>query len=125
MGSGGEMIREFFAAAESGDLEQMARFVHDDVVMYWPQSGERFRGRENALGALSATEVKPEVAGEPSIIGGGDVWVLMMPLRYGDDVYHYVGVFELERDLIRRTTEYFGAPFPAQEGRARYVDRGS
>jgi len=48
---------------------------------------------------------------------------MMMPLRYGEDVYHYVGVFELEGDKIRRTTEYFGAPFPAQEGRAKFAER--
>jgi len=116
------VFAQFFEAAERGDMEALASLVHDDVLMEWPQSGERFRGRENALGALSATEVKPEFAGEPRLVGEGDVWIAMMPLRYGDEVSHYVGVFEIEGGKIRRSTEYFSAPFPAQESRARYAE---
>jgi hypothetical protein len=101
----------------------MRALVHEDVTMEWPQSGERFRGVDNAAGALAATEVKPEVAGEPRIAGEGRHWTMRMPLRYGDDVYHYVGVFEIEGGRIARSTEYFGAPFPAQEGRARFAER--
>ena len=37
--------------------------------------------------------------------------------------YHYVGVYEIEGGKIKRSTEYFGAPFPAQEGRARYAEQ--
>jgi ketosteroid isomerase-like protein len=120
--AGRHIMEAFVAAEESGDLEALKLLVHDDVVMEWPQSGERFTGRDNALAAITATEVKPELAGEPRIVGCGDVWILAMPLRYGADLYHYVGVFELADGRIRRSTEYFAAPFPAQEGRARYAD---
>ncbi len=117
-------IMHFLEAAESGDLEAAAAVVHDDVVVEWPQSGERFKGRDNALAAMRATEVKPQPAGEPRMLGAGDVWVLMMPLRYGEELYHYVGVYELDGGKIRHSTEYFGAPFPAPEARAQYADRG-
>ena len=33
-----------------GNLEVAMAPVHEDYVMEWPQSGERFRGRDNALG---------------------------------------------------------------------------
>jgi hypothetical protein len=46
----------------------------------------------------------------------------MMPLRYGDEIHHYIGVFEIDGGRIRRTTEYFGAPFPAQEFRAKFAE---
>lgn len=117
------IIARFMEAMEQNDLEAASRLVHDDVVVEWPQSGERFVGRANAMGAISSTEVKPEPAGETRIVGSGDNWVLMMPLRYGEDVYHYVGIFELEEGRIRRSTEYFGAPFPPQEARAKYAER--
>lgn len=119
---GGSLLLEFFEAAERRDLDAVRAFVHPDVVMAWPQSGERFVGRENAIAAMLATETKPEPAGEPEVIGSGDVWTLALPLRYGHDIYHYVGIFQLDGGRIRRTTEYFGAPFPAQEGRARYAE---
>ena len=103
----------------------MAALAHDDIVMEWPQSGERFRGKENALAALRAQTVKPEFAGEPRMIGSGDVWVVMVPLRYGEEIHHYVGVYELRDGKVARSTEYFGAPFPAQEFRAAFVDKGA
>lgn len=117
-----QLMMEFWEAAERRDVEVLSRLVRPDVVMSWPQSGERFTGLQNALGALQAQEEPPEVAGEPRLLGCGDVWVSLVPLRYGTDVYHYVGVFELTDGLISRTTELFGAPFPAQEGRARFAD---
>jgi ketosteroid isomerase-like protein len=116
------VIGRFLEAAESGDLDSMAALAHDDIVMEWPQSGERFRGKDNALGAMRAQEVKPEFAGEPRMIGSGDVWVVMVPLRYGDEIHHYVGVYELRNGKVAHSTEYFGAPFQAQEFRAQYAD---
>jgi hypothetical protein len=119
---GAAVLMRFFGAAESGDMETARSFVADDFVMEWPQSGERFTGPDNAFAAMGAAEVKPQPAGEPSIVGGGDTWVLRMPLDYAGTVHHYVGVFDVRDGLIRRATEYFGAPFPAQPGRAKYAD---
>ena len=117
-----QTMMRFWEAAEARDLETLASLAHPDIVMEWPQSGERFAGRENALGALGAQEEKPEVAGEPSLDGCGDVWVARAPLRYGEDIYHYVGIFTLENGQIRRSTEYFGAPFPANPARAAFTE---
>jgi ketosteroid isomerase-like protein len=120
--SGRDVLERFLAAAERHDFDAAREFLHPDVVMEWPQSGERFTGVDNAIGAVSATEQKPEIVGEPRVIGEGSVWVLTMPLRYGPEIAHYVGVFELEDGRIRRSTEYFGAPFPAAENRAPFAD---
>jgi ketosteroid isomerase-like protein len=118
-----EIVERFFAASERGDLAALTELVDDEMVMEWPQSGERFRGRENVLGAMAAVEVKPQFAGTPRLIGSGPIWVLMVPLRYGDDVLQYVAVLELEDGRIRRATGYWGAPFPAGESRAAFLDR--
>lgn len=117
------VIGRFLEAAESGDLDAMGALADDDIVMEWPQSGERFRGKQNALAALRAQETKPEFAGAPRMIGSGDVWVVMVPLRYGDEIHHYVGVYELRDGKVTHSTEYFGAPFPPQEFRAQYLDK--
>lgn len=118
---GRDILEQFLAATERRDYAAMAAFAHPEIEMTWPQSGERFIGRDNALGALLATEEKPEFAGEPRIVGEGSSWVLTIPLRYGTDIYHYAGIFELDDGLIRRTTEFFGAPFPAQPARAQFA----
>ena len=118
-----ETIERFLAAVEQGDLAAMAELAHPDITMEWPQSGERFRGRENAIAAITATEEKPELAGEPTVIGQGNLWVVRMALQYGPEIFQYAGIFELEDGLVRRTTEYFAAPFPAPDARAPYVER--
>jgi hypothetical protein len=117
-----EIMERFLAAADAKDAAGMAELAHPDIVMEWPQSGERFVGRNNALAAYLATEEKPDIAGEPIMAGQGDLWIVRMPLRYGTDIYSYVGVFELEDGLVRRTTEYFAAPFPASDARAPYAE---
>ena len=90
--------------------------------MEWPQSGERFSGRDNAFGAMRAQRDKPDIAGQPRLVGSGNTWVMMMPLRYGDDLLHYVAVLELDDGRIRRATGHWAAPFPAQEYRAEFAD---
>ena len=119
--SGREVLEQFLEATERRDTAAMAALAHPDVEMSWPQSGERFIGRDNALAAMLATEEQPEIAGEPRVVGEGSTWVLTMPLRYGADIYHYTGIFELEDGVIRRTTEFFAAPFPAQPARAPFA----
>jgi hypothetical protein len=117
-----DIVERFFAASERGDRAAIEELVHEDMVMSWPQSGERFRGRDNVLGAMAAVEVKPEFAGMPRLVGSGPLWVLMVPLRYGEDVLEYVAVLELEDGRIRDATGYWGAPFPAQDSRAAFID---
>jgi len=119
-----DLVERFFAASERGDLAALTTLVDDQMLMIWPQSGERFRGRDNVLAAMAAVEVKPQFAGSPRLIGSGHVWVLMVPLRYGEDVLDYVAILELENGRIRQATGYWGAPFPAQDKRAPFVDPG-
>jgi ketosteroid isomerase-like protein len=116
------LVKEFLEATSTGDVATMERLAHDDFVMFWPQSGERFSGRANAIGAMLAQRDRPEPAGEPRLVGSGDVWVYMVPLRYGENDYQYVGILELAGGRVVRGTGYFAAPFPAQEYRAQFAD---
>ena len=118
-----DIVMRFMMGTESGDFESIAGLVHDDFVMEWPQSGERFSGRDNAFAAMRVQKVRPEMSGEPRLIGSGDVWVMMVPLRYGDEILHYVAVIELDAGKVRRATGNWGAPFPAQDYRAEFADR--
>ncbi len=118
-----DLVERFFAASERGDLAALETLVDDEMVMTWPQSGEVFRGRENVFAAMGAVEVKPEFAGQPQLVGSGHLWVLMVPLRYGGDILHYVAVLEVHQGRISRGTGYWGAPFPAQASRAAFADR--
>ncbi len=118
-----EVVQRFFAASERGDRTALLSMMDEHMVMAWPQSGEVFRGRDNVMGAMAAVEVKPEFAGEPQLVGSGDVWVLMVPLRYGQNIQHYVAVLELADGRIQRGTGYWGSPFSPQVARSAFVDR--
>ena len=115
----------FREASERGDKVALPELVAEDFTMTWPQSGERFRGADNAFAAMEAQELKPTAAGEQRIRGSGDRWVVMVPLRQGEEVHHYGGLFELRDGLVAATTEYFGAPFAAQPGRAPFAEQRS
>ena len=84
----GQLVMRFMAGTAEDDFDSIADLVHDDFVMEWPQSGEKFSGRDNAFGAMKAQRDRPEPAGPPRLVGSGDTWVLMMPLRYSDGLYH-------------------------------------
>ena len=72
---------------------------------------------------MKAQRDRPEPAGPPRLVGSGDTWVLMMPLRYSDGLYHYTAVLELVDGRIKRATGTWAAPFPAQAYRAEFADR--
>ena len=45
-----EVLRRLLEATARGDISALTELVHPDISVEWPQSGERFTGRENALG---------------------------------------------------------------------------
>ena len=119
----GQLVMRFMAGTAEGKFDEIADLVHDDFVMDWPQSGERFSGRDNAFAAMMAQQDQPEMVGVPRLVGGGDTWVMMVPLRYSDGLYHYTAVLELLDGRIKRATGTWAAPFPAQAYRAEFADR--
>jgi hypothetical protein len=98
---------------------------HDDAILEFPQSGERFVGKANMQGFRE--RYPADVAFEPRRIrGGGDVWVAEGAVLYdGGDPYHFVWIVELRGDLVQRETIYFAEPFPAPEWRRPWAEEGS
>lgn len=42
-----QIVERFWIAMQMNDFEAAGKFLHDDYILEWPQSGERMRGREN------------------------------------------------------------------------------
>jgi len=105
------------------DLEALDRVFSEDVVLEWPQSGERISGNAHRR------EVYRRFPGLPTVTprrlrGSGALWVLEASLDYGDgDLYRCVFVFELREGRIAHETAYWSKPFPAPEWRAPWVER--
>jgi ketosteroid isomerase-like protein len=116
-------IQALVAAINGRDLEALDKVFTEDVVMEWPQSGERIRGGKNRREIYGRFPSLPK-ATPRRLSGGGDVWVLEASLDYGDgEPYQAVFIFEMREGLIARETAYWTKPFSAPEWRASWVER--
>ena len=76
-------IHALVAAINNRDLAALDRVFSEDVVMEWPQSGERIRGGENRREIYRRFPSLPKVTPQ-QMTGSGDVGVLEAALYYGD-----------------------------------------
>ncbi|MFC0031982.1 nuclear transport factor 2 family protein [Micromonospora chaiyaphumensis] len=105
----------------SGADEDAAHEIyHDDAVLEFPQSGERFEGVANFREWRRAypADVDLEVV---RVRGGGDAWVAELRIRYdGGEWRPAVDILEFRGDRVARETIYVTEPFPAPEWRSRW-----
>ena len=111
-----------WAASDANDFETEHLIYHEDAVLEYPQSGERFRGRYN---------IQNQRAGQPSkkrftvqrIVGGGDLWVTEFVLTYDGKPSYTVSIMEFRGDKVAWETQYFADPFVAPAFRAQWAER--
>lgn len=119
-----QVAEAVWKALAAGDWETASRYLHDDFVQEWPQSGERIVGRDNAIainqnfpGGLPTMRFRRTLA-------GGDLAVLEIELTYADGSrYLGVSVIELHDGKVVKETDYFAQPFQAPQWRAQWVER--
>jgi ketosteroid isomerase-like protein len=115
------LLDEHWAACDAGDQDRVHAIYADDVVVEWPQSRERVRGRANlqALREHHPSALRFDVR---RVLGGGDVWVTEYVIRYDGRPVHTVSVMEFEGDRVVRETHHFADPFEPPAWRARWVE---
>jgi SnoaL-like domain len=107
-------------AQVGGDQDIAHEMYHDDAVLEFPQSGERFDGLENFREWRSQypAHVEFEVR---NLRGDGDVWVAESAIRYGGGPWQPgVSILEFRGDKVARETIYVTEPWEAPEWRARW-----
>jgi ketosteroid isomerase-like protein len=116
-------IEALVDAINGRDHEALDKVFTKDVVMEWPQSGERINGGQNRREIYSRFPLLPKVTPR-RITGSGNLWVLEANLDYGDgDPYQCVFVFEMRGGLIAKEVAYWTKPLPAPSWRAAWVER--
>ena len=90
----------------SSDPERAHAMYHEDAVLEFPQSGERFEGVENfrewrsTYPAATSYEIR-------RVRGGGDVWIAELEVSYdGAPPMYGVSILELRGDKIARESIY-------------------
>ena len=115
-------LDQHWAASDVNDFETEHSIYHEDAVLEYPQSGERFRGRCNIQNNRAKQPSKKRFAVR-RIIGGGDLWITEYILSYDGKPSYTVSVMEFSGDKVTRETQYFADPFEASAWRAQWAER--
>ena len=138
---GRETIDAYVKALNEHRVDDLAALMDPHIVIEWPQSGERFSGRETFKAILTNYPGLPK-AEKKAVTGAEDKWVLSpswTPLRVvgtGDDYtiegfvtyangerWSWVAIVKYRDGLMTNLTEYFAAPFAAAEWRERWAEK--
>jgi hypothetical protein len=114
-----EMLQQHFEYAGS-DPDRAHEMYHDDAVLEFPQSGERFAGVENFREWRSRypAPTNPELQ---EIRGRGDLWVAELTISYDEGPRNFgVSILEFRGDKIARESIYVSEGWDAPEWRAQW-----
>jgi hypothetical protein len=107
--------------------EEEYQYRHEDFVMEMPQSGERFRGRENMRAfqrSRADHATPPESLRVGRVLIREGLWVVEAVIDYGGgQAFDVVVISELRDGKMWRDRWYFAEPFEAPEWRAQWVER--
>jgi ketosteroid isomerase-like protein len=133
------IMRGFSQVLTTHDWDRLGEFVHQDVRVEYPQSGERFDGLANVRGQFEnypdlgpGTSELSEIIGDtayaltPSytlidVNGSGGRGTAVVRVRYPDgSLWWALTVYELRDGRIARLRTYFAPDFEAPDWRAPY-----
>jgi hypothetical protein len=137
-----QVVEHFVEALIARDLDRQAEVCAQDMVIEYPQSGERIRGwsniravAENYPGGLPQDLAGKVVGSEdkwvvgPSfnvlrIEGTGDTYTLVGSATYPDGkTWQLMSLVELRSGKIAKTIDVYGAPFDPPAWRSKWVER--
>lgn len=137
------VVDRYAAAIAEDDFDAADALVHEDYLLEFPQSGERFRGRASrrfvyesypgreesgnrpAIGSISGTD--DAFIPRPSwpawtvvhLAGSGDEFSVTGKVIYPDgQLWHFVSLIQVRDARIWRETVYWGQPFDPPDWRA-------
>ncbi|MFF5208637.1 nuclear transport factor 2 family protein [Streptosporangium sp. NPDC000396] len=112
-------VERHWDASAAGNLAAEHSIYHDDVLVEYPQSGERIRGRKNIEELHRNNPVRPGFTVR-RIIGSGDLWISECVLDHEGRPVNAVSIMEFEDGKVVHETQYFGDPFDPPAWRSRW-----
>jgi hypothetical protein len=103
--------------SDINDQDVVHEIYHDDVVLEFPQGGERLVGLANVR---AMREVYPSTLTMTiqRIRGSGELWVAENVITYDGKPMHTVNIMEFRDGKVARETIYFGDPWEPPAWRA-------
>ena len=115
-------LQRHWDASDASDFPVEHEIYHEDAVLYYPQSGERIRGRHNIQQSRTVQPNKKRFTVRRTI-GGGDFWVTEFVLAYDGIPSYAVSIMEFREGLVANETQYFADRFDPAPSRAHLVER--
>jgi hypothetical protein len=118
-------IKELFAKGDMREFgDELQGLTDENVVLEFPQSGERFVGRDKIktmYDGYSATTGTAPKATLRRVLKPGQAWGSESTIDYGDGTpVSGVSLIEFEDGKVVRQTDYYANPFPAPDWRKPY-----
>jgi hypothetical protein len=112
------VLAHYLSHSAAGDEQAASTIYHEDAVLEFPQSGERFEGVDHFLPWRREYPARIEYELD-RVRGRDDVWVAELRIRYdGGPWQHAVDVLEFDGDLVGRESIYVAEGWPAPDWRA-------
>jgi hypothetical protein len=114
-------IRRYWEMTASDQEQDITHQIyHDDAVLEFPQSGERFDGVANFKEWRSQYPASVTLEMR-DLRGQGDLWVVEGSISYdGGSPQPAVNILEFRGDKVARETIYVTEPWEAPEWRAKW-----
>jgi ketosteroid isomerase-like protein len=111
-------LDHYWEATVARDIERSHKIYHNDVIVEFPQSGERISGKHNIyeLRAHYPTKLSFKVL---RVRGEGNLWVSEIVISYDGRPVNAVSIMEFRDGKVAHETYYFGDPFEPPEWRAQ------
>jgi hypothetical protein len=117
-----EALQRHWQASDADDFETEHDIYREDAVLFYPQSGERIRGRRNIQESRTVQPNKKRFTVR-RIIGSGDLWVTKFVLTYDGVPSYVVSIMEFQGGKVASETQYFSSAFDPAPSRAHLVER--
>jgi hypothetical protein len=116
------ILDRYWEATVALDLERIHEIYRDDVVVEFPQSGERILGKENIY------ELRAHYPAKLSFKilrtrGEGNLWITELIITYDGRPVNVVSIMEFEDGKIAHETHYYAESFEPPEWRSQWVER--
>ena len=115
-------LERHWDASDAGGFKVEQEIYREDAVLYYPQSGERIRGRHNIQESRFVQPNKKRFTVR-RIIGSGDLWVTEFVLKYDGVPSYAVSIMEFRDGQVVNETQYFADRFDPAPSRAQIVER--
>ena len=106
------------------DIDKSHEIYRDDVIVEFPQSGERISGKKNLY---ELRKNYPAKLGFKILRtrGEGTLWITEYIITYDGRPVSVACIMEFKDEKIAHETLYFGDPFEPPEWRSKWVEKST